>query len=193
MPPLPRQRSAITSAIACLGLVALVLAGCASPQPLEKRFFEQRGRPVAEAARYAGDDTNRVHRLWIDLRTAPRFRIRLPDGHWANSDALDAPLLLRHGLSISELGGRRVAIWHPPFAPGAIVGRHLYIDLELGPDERATALTLGACGWSLASVLGSADGQRSFGFPLAVTELDALLGAPARIERVELLTGHSCF
>lgn len=185
---MPRRPSALT----LVGILILVLAGCAAPQPLEKRFFERRGQPVAQAERYAGDDASGAHRLWIDLRTAPVFRIRLPDGHWANSDALDAPLLVRHGLSISEIGGRRVAIWHPPFAPGAVVGRHLYIDVELGPDQRATALTLGACGWSFDAVLGSADGQRHFGFPISVEELDALFGPPAHIERIELLTGHSC-
>lgn len=186
---MPRRPSAVT----LVGILMLVLAGCASPQPLERRFFEQHSQPVAQAERYAGDDARRVHRLRIDLRTAPAFRIRLPDGHWANSDTLDAPLLVRHGLSISEIGDRRVAIWHPPFAPGAVVGRHLYLDFELAPDERATALTLGACGWSFDAVLGSADGQRSFDFPIAVAELDALFGPPARIERVGLLTGLSCF
>lgn len=59
------------------------------------------------------------------------------------------------------------------------------------PLSLAMLLLLAACGRRQAQVLRSADGTRSFGFPLAVAGLRALLGAP-EVERLSILTGLSC-
>lgn len=52
-------------------------------------------------------------------------------------------------------------------------------------------LLLATCGRRQAQVLRSADGTRSFGFPLAVAGLRALFGA-TEVERLSILPGLSC-
>lgn len=59
------------------------------------------------------------------------------------------------------------------------------------PLSLAMLLLLATCGRRQAQVLRSADGTRSFGFPLGVAGLHALFGVP-EVERLSILTGLSC-
>lgn len=167
----------------------ILLSGCAAPQYAEHYSYEKEGVVVASAWRYAGNVENPVHRLWIDLGRVPAFDIRMPDGSWVNSQNVTLSMLAHHGFAVSRISERNVATWHPSFTVGALVGRHQYMSFEADARE----LSLGACGWSFHEVLRAPDGQRAFGFPIALKELDELLGPPSRVDRVSLLTGLSCF
>lgn len=188
----PRCGPRAGAAALALVLATVVCTACALPQPLERRAFGAVGHPLASATRYAGTADRRVHELWIDLRRLPALRVRLPDGVWLSAGELTGQTLARHGLRLYAAGEQRLAVWHPPFSPGALVGRHLYMEFGLATDDRAASLRLGACGWSFDAVLQAAAGGRSVGFPLTVEDAEALFGPPVRIEQVELLTGLSC-
>jgi len=168
---------------------SIVTSGCALPQYAERYTYGKEGAMVASAWRYAGSPENPVHKLWVGLRRAPPFEIRMPDGVWVRSQETQSPMLALHGLEISKTGESDYAVWHPSFTLGALVGRHEYMSFR----HSATELELGACGWAFKEVLRTADGKRVFGFPILLKDLEELFGPPSKVERVSIVTGFSCF
>lgn len=168
---------------------SILTSGCALPQYLEHYTYDKDGAMVASAWRYAGNPENPVDKLWVDLRRAPPFEIRMPDGVWVRSQEPLVPMLALHGLQISKIGGSDYAVWHPSFTLGALVGRHEYMSFS----QSATEFKLGACGWAFEEVLRTADGKRVFGFPIPLKDLEELFGPPSKVERVSIVTGFSCF
>ena len=168
---------------------SIVSGGCALPQYAERYYFEEGTATVAYADRYAGHAESLVHSLRINLRRAPEFGIRMPDGVWISSRETTFPILALHGLDMHTIGQDKTATWHPSFTPGALVGRHAYMSFY----EGAARLEVGACGWSFEEIFRAPDGQRVFGFPIAVKELEELFGPPSRVDRVAIVTGHTCF
>lgn len=172
--------------------VLLALAGCARPQYVEFHRIGPAQAPSLYAVRYAGAARNPLHELRIDLDRAPPFLIRLPDGQWLASRGLSGALLVAHGMRIERYGPIVSAIWHPHFSLLEVLGnRHYALSFDLAADGHAERLVLAACGRSQAQVLRSADGTRSFGFPLGVAGLRTLFGA-TEVERLYILTGLSC-
>jgi len=157
--------------------VAILTGGCALPQTFEQRVFERDGVSAIHASRYAGDPENPIDDLWIDVRVASPFEIRLPDGEWVAPQKMTAATLARHGFELTVIGGRDYAFWHPPFSAGALAGRHLALRFDLDANGRATAVALNACGWALDAALRTPDGRHVFGFPIAVADLETLFGA----------------
>lgn len=174
---------------ALLLVLAMGMGGCALPQHVEHYFYEKDGAVVAEAWRYAGNPENPVHRLWINLKSSPMFDIRLPDGVWISSRDAAFGGLDQHGLEVAKIGDTDHAIWHPAFTPGALVGRHSFMNFY----DNATRLELGACGWSIEELVRTADKRCAFGFPATLKDLECLLGAPSKVTSIGLVTGHSCF
>lgn len=168
---------------------SLVTGGCALPQYAEHYTYNKDGAMVASAWRYAGSPDNPVYELWVDLRRAPPFEIRMPDGVWVGAQEKLVPILALHGLEISKIGESDYAVWHPSFTLGALVGRHEYMSFSHG----ATELKLGACGWVFKEVLRTVDGKRVFGFPIPLKDLEELFGPPSKVERLAIVTGFSCF
>jgi len=171
---------------------AILAGGCALPQPFEQRVFERDGVSVIHASRYAGDPANPIDDLWIDVRVASPFEIRLPDGEWVTPSEMTAETLARHGLEITAIGGRDFAFWHPAFSAGALAGRHRSLRFDLDEDGRARAVALSACGWTFDAVLRTPDRRQVFGFPIAVADLEALFGPASRVQRTSIVTGFSC-
>lgn len=171
---------------------AILAGGCALPQPFEQREFERDGVSAIHASRYAGDPANPIDDLWIDVRVAAPFEIRLPDGAWVAPSEMTAETLGRHGLEITAIGGRDFAFWHPPFSAGALAGRHRSLRFDLDADGRASAVSLSACGWTFDAVLRTPDGRQVFGFPIAARDLEALFGPASRVQRTPIVTGFSC-
>lgn len=176
----------------CLGAL-IGMTGCALPQHEERYVYEKDGVVVAEARRYAGRPDNPIHDLWIRTGAAPAFDIRLPDGVWASSTSLTFAELALHGMAVSASGEGQRAIWHPGFTPGALAGRHAFVAIEHDPRDNTTTLHLGACGWVMPAVIRAPDRQCLTGFPATPQAVECLLGPPARIHRVALVTGLSCF
>lgn len=184
------QRSKGQSILFSLSLMwSIGTSGCALPQYAEHYFYEKDGAVVADAWRYAGNPDNPVNQLRIDLRSSPIFDVRLPDGVWVSSQEAASAELAQHGLEVSKIGESEHAIWHPAFTPGALVGRHSYMDFY----DNATILKLGACGWSIKEIVRTPDGKCVFGFPTALKDLECLFGPPSRVERIGIVTGISCF
>lgn len=168
---------------------SIATGGCALPQYAEHYTYNKDGVKIADAWRYAGNPENPVDNLWVDLKGASPFEIRMPDGVWVMSNETLVPMLALHGLEISKIGGSDYAVWHPSFTLGALVGRHAYMSFSHG----ATELKLGACGWEFKEVFRTADGRRVFGFPISLKDLEELFGPPSKVERLSIVTGFSCF
>lgn len=171
---------------------AILAGGCALPQPFEQRVFERDGVSAIHASRYAGDPANRIDDLWIDVRVASPFEIRLPDGEWVAPREMTGETLARHGFELTVIGGRDFAYWHPPFSAGALAGRHRSLRFDLDADGRASAVALHVCGWTFDAVLRTPDGRHVFGFPIAARDLEALFGPVSSVKQIPIITGFSC-
>lgn len=176
-------------------IAAAAVYGCALPQKAERYHFGSSGAAESVSAdRYAGQKGNPFDKLSVRLKLSAPFQFRFPDGYWANSREITRDTLIRHGVINENNRNDSYVAWHPALPIiASLVGRHQYFAFDLDKQGNPYQLHLGACGYSFDEILRTMDGERTYGFPLTVTQATELFGNPSKIEVFQLVTGFTCF
>lgn len=126
--------------------------------------------------------------LSVTLRAARPFRFVFPDGFAAPSQEIDAGLLARHLAPVTTgAKGNQVSVVTRLDGPCEST-----ILFTLGRSGTAETLWLYTCRRKLPGVLQSADGAKSYDFPLRQRDIAELFGGPMRIGRDFVILGYSC-
>lgn len=128
----------------------------------------------------------------IDLRSAPPFIFTFPDGYRADSKAIDARLLIDHGIPITREGNLIMGSWSRGDFWSLLIGRHYGFIFFMREDGSAETLSISSCGYREHDVLGTSDAARFFDFPLTKNEAEQLFRASVDVERVFAIWGFSC-
>lgn len=179
-----------TQAAVILGLAGLCI-GCSWRGSMRPTVNLEIPRMVRGSGYPAPDRTPEAafyNSLSISLREAPPFLFTFPDGHRASSREIGRATLAAHLAPIIT------------DEKGSLVSRLNVIDGErnhsivflIGEDGMASQVWLYTCKQTLRGLLATADGTRSFDFPLKQFEIAALFGGPMRIGRDFVILGYAC-
>ena len=176
-------------------LIVVLLAGCTfkgsmrptinatlsvpKPYTVQAIGYPAPNRDIADGSYYS---------LSVNLVAAAPFAFKFPDGFTANSRHLDVSTLSNHLAPVEKTDRGSLVSRRTVFNGSA----RYSVVFSVGPEGTATGMWLYACKAPQARLLGTADENQWFSFPIKHSELQTLFGGPLRVGHDFTILGTEC-